>query len=524
VAPLFHQAKAEKEDEKESISAFGAFDGALREVRKPIESTTRCRGSESPAHCERPDRCVLFRLAMETREVFRRSTVLVLGMMIVPLAVAQVPPVPGESAAPEALPKLFVAERALDLGSVIQGDKKPMAWVLENRGRADLVIKRIKSDCGCAVVELKEAEKVIPPGGSLTLRGEFLSAGRRGPQSKRITVYTNDPVEPELRLSLKVTIKLIFELKPSSGVLNLRSIQRGNSASHTLDVIRSKDMPAVEILSIEGRPGGPFSFRHEPFVDERKSISGCRVFVTVSREAPIGPISESATLKVKVGETERERKITVRANITGELSFRPVILDTTRKPRPLRRGHTLAAVTIQSEAGAPFAILDIDAGPLFSVSLEGSGGKPNSSTYEIRLTVKDDAPAGPFGTLLTVRTDSLDQPFIRIPVYGRVADLVEVEPPMVLLRQDGSEVGMRRSIKLQADLRQTLDIVGVTCDNAAITASVNMERSAWYKHLRYLDVHYAGQLPKGNHETTLKVSTNVPGAETVEIPVTIMVP
>jgi hypothetical protein len=79
-------------------------------------------------------------------------------------------------------------------------------------------------------------------------------------------------------------------------------------------------------------------------------------------------------------------------------------------------------------------------------------------------------------------------------------------------------------VKLQASPQQRLDVLNVSCALAEITAEMDMERSKWYEHLLYLDLRYEGGLAKGTHQTVLKVTTNVPGAETIEVPVTIMVP
>ncbi|MCX7987785.1 MAG: DUF1573 domain-containing protein, partial [Bacteroidales bacterium] len=55
--------------------------------------------------------------------------------------------------------------------------------------------------CGCTVANVKS--KVIKPGENTTLSAEFNSAGRRGTQSKTITVITNDPSNQRLILWLK---------------------------------------------------------------------------------------------------------------------------------------------------------------------------------------------------------------------------------------------------------------------------------------------------------------------------------
>jgi len=106
---------------------------------------------------------------------------------LLPLLAGQLPPTPtgtGGEAAPR--PQLFVAQRSQELGTIIEGDKVTVTWMLENRGKADLVIEETVSSCGCTVVQLAESEKVIAPGGSLALKADFDSTNRRDAQAKTV--------------------------------------------------------------------------------------------------------------------------------------------------------------------------------------------------------------------------------------------------------------------------------------------------------------------------------------------------
>ena len=72
-----------------------------------------------------------------------------------------------------------------------------------------------------------------------------------------------------------------------------------------------------------------------------------------------------------------------------------------------------------------------------------------------------------------------------------------------------------------------LEISSITCRppwQDAILAAVDQEASSRYYHIRYVDVQLKGELPEGTHQTTLELTTNVAGAERLEIPVTIDVP
>jgi len=91
-----------------------------------------------------------------------------------------------------------------DFGTIRQGDKVDYSFQLTNNGKRDLVIRNINASCGCTVVT--PSKKVISPGENIPIKVEFDSRGRRGRQSKTITIITNDPKTPTnvLRISSNV--------------------------------------------------------------------------------------------------------------------------------------------------------------------------------------------------------------------------------------------------------------------------------------------------------------------------------
>ena len=96
-------------------------------------------------------------------------------------------------------------EESHDFGAMKQGDKKEFTFVLSNKGKSDLHIRNIRASCGCTAVA--PSTKVISAGQSAPIKVTFDSRGKRGRQSKSITIITNDPKNPTttLRISSDVT-------------------------------------------------------------------------------------------------------------------------------------------------------------------------------------------------------------------------------------------------------------------------------------------------------------------------------
>jgi len=78
-----------------------------------------------------------------------------------------------------------------DFGDIKQGDKKEFTFNLTNTGKSDLYIRNVRSSCGCTAVA--PSKKVIAAGETAPIKVTFDSRGKRGRQSKSVTVITNDP-------------------------------------------------------------------------------------------------------------------------------------------------------------------------------------------------------------------------------------------------------------------------------------------------------------------------------------------
>lgn len=96
------------------------------------------------------------------------------------------------------------SEKSHDFGEMKQGDKMDHTFTLTNNGKSELVIRNVRSSCGCTAVA--PAKKVIAPGESAPVKVTFNSQGKRGRQSKSITVITNDPKTPTTRLRVSCNI------------------------------------------------------------------------------------------------------------------------------------------------------------------------------------------------------------------------------------------------------------------------------------------------------------------------------
>ncbi|MFY9150681.1 MAG: DUF1573 domain-containing protein [Prolixibacteraceae bacterium] len=91
-----------------------------------------------------------------------------------------------------------------DFGDIKPGSKVEHTFNLKNSGKSDLIIRDVKSSCGCTAVS--PSKNMIASNESVPLKVVFDSTGKSGRQNKTITVITNDPKNPTTILRISSNI------------------------------------------------------------------------------------------------------------------------------------------------------------------------------------------------------------------------------------------------------------------------------------------------------------------------------
>lgn len=102
-------------------------------------------------------------------------------------------------------PKVDLKSRIFDFGEIKEGEKVNHVFNIGNKGKRDLIIRRVKTTSGCTAATPQK--KVIKNGESAELEVVFNSKNKRGRQNKSIIIITNDPKQPTT--TLRVTGNVI---------------------------------------------------------------------------------------------------------------------------------------------------------------------------------------------------------------------------------------------------------------------------------------------------------------------------
>lgn len=102
-------------------------------------------------------------------------------------------------------PRLMIESNMHDLERMKQGEVKSVEVKLTNNGASELNIRKIDANCDCVKGTVPRMD--IAPQGSITLTITLDATKRRGNQQKSVTLYTNDPLRPVQRISVKAYVE-----------------------------------------------------------------------------------------------------------------------------------------------------------------------------------------------------------------------------------------------------------------------------------------------------------------------------
>ena len=149
-----------------------------------------------------------------------------------------------------AAPKILCEAPTWEFPTVKEGEKPEHIFKIKNTGDEVLEIKRVRASCGCTAA--KPSTNSLKPGEEADINVAFNTAGRSGKQHKTVYVYTNDPKNSMLKLSITGEV----EKKPAPRLIirppswNLQTITFGEIKRYTATIMNTGNQP-LEIKSIK---------------------------------------------------------------------------------------------------------------------------------------------------------------------------------------------------------------------------------------------------------------------------------
>lgn len=165
-----------------------------------------------------------------------------------------------------------------DFGVVGQTSTVQHQFRIENQGKADLLIHKVKSSCDC-ITKLM-GDKKVPAGSERMLKVMFDTRQSTGMQQRSVEIHSNDPESPLIKLELFGKVVKDYAVIPSS--LHFKNLTKGESASKLLKLRQFSDAD-LEMRRLDTSASW-LSARWSKLVVE----NGFTIKVEVDKEAPSG--------------------------------------------------------------------------------------------------------------------------------------------------------------------------------------------------------------------------------------------
>jgi hypothetical protein len=312
-------------------------------------------------------------------------------------------------------PKLVVAEKIRDMGTVAQGEVLNVDFELVNEGDETLVIKAVRPTCGCTVADF---DREIAPGKTGYVKAKLETRDFSGPISKSILIMTNDAQDPTLTVVIKTVVHPYVEILP-------RALVRFNAVQHEpmnqkIIVVageEEKDFAVTGVKSSVPYLVATVSPLPKDQLLAGKSAQQYVISLSMKDDAPIGPVN--AVLNV---ETNHPKAKTVPVKVFGVVRS---LLHVT--PSQVQFGSVSAKkkpsrniIVVNNRAGGVLvevtgAQVDDPAFETEVVTIE------DGRRYQITVTVKPDASPGPRDAMLTLNTSDTQFPTLEVPVRANIS-------------------------------------------------------------------------------------------------------
>jgi len=101
--------------------------------------------------------------------------------------------------------RIYFEETQHDFGKVKEGTKVEYTFKFENKGTEPLVVKDVKTSCGCTAAVV--SSNTLKPGEVGSLKVGFDTKNRVGRNSKSVTIVSNDDKEPNRVLMIYAEVQ-----------------------------------------------------------------------------------------------------------------------------------------------------------------------------------------------------------------------------------------------------------------------------------------------------------------------------
>lgn len=333
---------------------------------------------------------------------------------------------PGEEGSMENTGTIELPGTVFEAGEIVNSEMTVKEIFVANRGKAPLEITEIRTSCGCTVGEMEknvvkpDGKQItqIPPGGRMPMKITIDPFRIPGFHSRKtLTVYNNDPKNPQPSIDVAVTIVPEYTVEPDA--LEFGNLEKGQAAEATM-IVREANAPDLDITGVEaghaakptpaaGAPAGPATPLYTVDVQKRPESDWASpdhpewaVTLRLSPDLPTGTFKDTFFILSNSKRVDRVG-FHVSALVDTFFTVAPAMFSVRNAVSPGQ--EQVATAVVSAEAPLTLEELTVTGEALQVTSRPGD--KPN--TVFIDLGVRPDATPGLKNEIVSFRVKSGDK-------------------------------------------------------------------------------------------------------------------
>jgi hypothetical protein len=304
--------------------------------------------------------------------------------------------------APAGGAKAQVVNPVYDFGTVLEGQHVVHSFAIRNVGTKDLILSGVKTSCGCTVAA--PSLNRVPPGGESQVAVTFDTHFQKGHRERTITVYTNDPANPNAEMTLQGEVKVEVEADPADVMFD--KVHYGTEASREVTISDLSQNPKGFSVGPVTNTNPNIKVAPEPRKDGKP---GAILKVTLLKSMPIGPFDDS----INVVSNRKPIDVHVSGIVTGDLTLSPMQVSFGIVPS---KQSVIRILRLTNDSPRAVNVLGISSTNQ-SVTATVEPVKPGKE-YKITVELRKNTPDGQLRGILAIRTDDRDQSTLSVPFYG----------------------------------------------------------------------------------------------------------
>ena len=311
-------------------------------------------------------------------------------------------------------PKIQFDETVYDFGATSQVTTVSGIFHFKNTGAGILHVDPPKPSCGCTAAQV--IPDTLPPGTAGIIPFTLNLGFNRGTLVKHITVHSNDPLTPEVSLTIKVDYTPLYNLDPLAISPN---IAFGFDETNATTTLTRTDGKPLQIVRLE--PSQPW-IKASVEAGGSPEATNARIHVIIQRDGPPHRFNEYVRIYTASQSNSPASSIYLYGEVLGEVSLTPESLywsvtDTGKPGAEHPQTQATQRVSIRSASGQPLQLTNPQS-TIKGLKMELPPIEAGQA-YELVASL-NDIPTSTICDNLSIETSVASQPRIEVPAVVNV--------------------------------------------------------------------------------------------------------